>query len=72
MRILSVVSGMIALILLAACANVQQIDRGRLAKRIMQLEPMPHQQVFITEMHETREGAAGGFGKSAGGGCGCN
>ena len=72
MRILKIALFLAALMLLSACANVDQIDRGRMAKRIMQLEPMPHQQSFITEMHDIREGAAGGFGNSAGGGCGCN
>lgn len=59
-------------LLFCACANVDQINRGRLAKQIMQLEPLPHQQSFITEIHSIREGAAGGTGQSAGGGCGCN
>jgi len=58
--------------ILGACANVNQIDRGRLAKRHMQLEPMPHQEAFLNEVHATREGAAGGTDLSAGGGCGCN
>jgi len=55
-----------------ACMRVHQIDRGRLAKPIMQFEAVPHQQDFITEMHNIREGAAGGTGQNAGGGCGCN
>lgn len=57
---------------ISACANVAQIDRGRLAKPIMQLQPMGHQQKFVNEMHVIREGAAGGTGQNAGGGCGCN
>ena len=57
---------------LSACAKVPQIDRGRLAKRIMQFEPLPEQQSFLNEVHTIREGAAGGDGQSAGGGCGCN
>lgn len=57
---------------LVSCANVQQIDRGRLARKVMQLEPMPHQQSFITEAHSIREGSAGGVNQNAGGGCGCN
>ena len=63
-----------ALVLLtaASCANVHQIDRGRLAKRMMQLDPAPHQQAFLNEVHTIREGAAGGTNQSAGGGCGCN
>ncbi|MBI4412605.1 MAG: DUF4266 domain-containing protein [Deltaproteobacteria bacterium] len=57
---------------LAACANVHQIDRGRLSRKTMQLEPMPHQKTFIDEAHSIREGAAGGVDQNAGGGCGCN
>jgi len=57
---------------LGACANVHQIDRGRLAKKMMQIDPMPHQEAFLNEVHNIREGAAGGTNQSAGGGCGCN
>ncbi|EKD41470.1 MAG: hypothetical protein ACD_73C00709G0001 [uncultured bacterium] len=38
----------------------------------MQFDPAPHQQAFIDEVHNIREGAAGGSGHNAGGGCGCN
>ncbi len=70
---LKIISGCLLLTaFMPACANVQQIDRGRLARKIMQYEPMPHQEAFVTEMHSIREGAAGGAGHSAGGGCGCN
>ena len=62
----------VSLVLLAGCTNIHQIDRARLSKKIMQLEPLAHQQAFITEAHSIREGAAGGTGQSAGGGCGCN
>lgn len=55
-----------------SCANVHQIDRGRLAKRMMQIDPAPHQEAFRDEVHTIREGAAGGTNQSAGGGCGCN
>ncbi len=58
--------------LVSGCATVQQIDRGRLAKRTMQLEAFPHEASFVSEMHNIREGSAGGEGQSAGGGCGCN
>ncbi|MBI2340487.1 MAG: DUF4266 domain-containing protein [Deltaproteobacteria bacterium] len=68
--LLLIPSGLI--FLLAACANVQQIDRGRLSKKTMQIEPMPHQKTFIDEAHSIREGAAGGVDQNAGGGCGCN
>lgn len=59
------------LILLTSCANVKQIDRGRLTSRIMQLDPKPEEQVFLEEVNSYREGSAGGSG-SVGGGCGCN
>jgi len=55
----------------ASCANVPQIDRGRLSSRIMQLDPHPQESVFLEEVHAFREGAAGGSG-AVGGGCGCN
>ncbi len=62
---------LIFLLLFASCANVQQIDRGILAKRIMQLDPHPEETVFQDEVRAFREGAIGG-GKAVGGGCGCN
>ncbi len=59
------------IILLTSCANVPQIDRGILAKRIMQFDPHPEETVFQDEVRAFREGAIGG-GKAVGGGCGCN
>ena len=56
----------------AGCATVHQIDRDRLSKKIMQFEPEEHQRVFMNDFHAIREGASGGVGQSAGGGCGCN
>lgn len=61
----------LSLMVLSSCANVQQIDRGLLAKRIMQLDPHPEETVFQDEVRAFREGAIGG-GKAVGGGCGCN
>jgi hypothetical protein len=55
----------------ASCANVPQIDRGLLAKRIMQLDPHPEETIFQDEVRAFREGAIGG-GRAVGGGCGCN
>lgn len=60
------------LLFLNSCVTVHQIDRARLAKPMMQLEPLPHQSAFADEIHTIREGAAGASGASAGGGCGCN
>lgn len=56
---------------LSSCANVEQIDRGFLAKKIMQLDPHPEESVFQEEVRSFREGAVGGS-SAVGGGCGCN
>lgn len=58
-------------IVFISCANVKQIDRGRITSRIMQLDPTPEESVFIEEVNSYREAAAGGS-QSVGGGCGCN
>lgn len=59
------------LLSLSSCANVKQIDRGRMASRIMQLDPIPEESSFLNEVNSYSEGAAGGSG-AVGGGCGCN
>lgn len=59
------------LILLQACANVEQIDRDLLSKRIMALDPHPEESIFQNEVRSFREGAVGGT-QAVGGGCGCN
>ena len=61
----------ILLFLVTSCANVEQIDRGFLAKKIMQLDPHPEESVFRNEVRSFREGAIGGS-SAVGGGCGCN
>lgn len=57
--------------IVSSCANVDQIDRGLLAKRIMQLDPHPEETAFQDEVRAFRENAIGG-GRAVGGGCGCN
>lgn len=57
---------------LTSCAAVHQIDREYLSTRKMQFDPDPAQQGVVAEFHSIREGASGGTGQSAGGGCGCN
>lgn len=59
------------LLLLASCANVEQIDRGFLAKKIMQPDPHPEESTFRNEVRSFRETAIGGSA-AVGGGCGCN
>ena len=61
----------IFILVLAACANVEQIDRGILSKKIMQLDPHPEESIFQEEVRSFREGAVGGS-SAVGGGCGCN
>jgi hypothetical protein len=58
-------------VLSSSCANVKQIDRGRLNSRIMKTDPKPEEQIFLEEVNSYREGSAGGS-SSVGGGCGCN
>lgn len=58
-------------LLLTSCANVKQIDRGRLATRSMMIDPTPEESVFLNEVNSFREGAVGGT-SAVGGGCGCN
>jgi hypothetical protein len=72
MRNILLALGLFAVLALAGCTTVQQIDRENLSRRIMQFEPEPNHQVFINDFHSIREGASGGTGQSAGGGCGCN
>lgn len=59
------------LLVFCSCANVKQIDRGRLNSKVMMLDPKPEEQSFLEEINSYREGAAGGSA-SVGGGCGCN
>ena len=72
MKIKIIIFLILALFLLSACANVHQIDRYYLGKRIMQYEPDAHRDGFRNEFNTIREGASGGTGQNAGGGCGCN
>ncbi len=59
------------LVLSFSCANVKQIDRGRLASKAMALDPIPEESVFLNEVNSYREAAVGGTA-AVGGGCGCN
>lgn len=54
-----------------SCANVPQIDRGRISSRIMQIDPHPEESYFLEEVNAYREASVGGA-QAAGGGCGCN
>ncbi len=54
-----------------ACATVPQNRRARLADPMMSLTDEPLEAARRQKLYDTREGAAGGDGASAGGGCGC-
>ena len=54
-----------------SCANVEQIDRGFLSKKIMSFDAHPEESMFRNEVRAFREGAVGGTA-AVGGGCGCN
>ena len=55
----------------AACAIVPQNRRAALADPIMRLGDEPTEAYRKQKFYGVREGAAGGDGASAGGGCGC-
>jgi hypothetical protein len=55
----------------SACATVPQNRRARLADPMMNLNDEPLDAYRRQKLYDTREGAAGGDGAAAGGGCGC-
>jgi hypothetical protein len=59
------------LLLPAGCALVPQNRRARLADPMMQIAPQGLEVEAQRKLYSTREGAAGGDGAAAGGGCGC-
>jgi hypothetical protein len=62
----------LALVLEAsACATVPQNRRSHLADPMMNLNDEPLDAYRRQKLYDTREGAAGGDGAAAGGGCGC-
>jgi Domain of unknown function (DUF4266) len=58
-------------LLVSACATVPQNRRARLADPLMNLSEEPLDAARHQKLYDTREGAAGGDGANAGGGCGC-
>jgi hypothetical protein len=57
--------------LVGGCATVPQNRRAHFADPMMDLTPETLDAVRQQKMYDTREGAAGGDGAPAGGGCGC-
>jgi hypothetical protein len=58
-------------LLTGACATVPQNRRAHLADPMMTLTGEPLDAARHQKLYDTREGAAGGDGANAGGGCGC-
>jgi hypothetical protein len=61
----------LAIALLGACATVPQNRRAHFADPMMDLTPETLDAARQQKLYDTREGAAGGDGAPAGGGCGC-
>ena len=57
--------------LCSGCAIVPKNRRKHLADPTMQADEDPLRDKQHRKIHDTREGAAGGDGEPAGGGCGC-
>jgi hypothetical protein len=54
-----------------SCATVPQNRRAHLADPMMSVGDDPLETYRKQKLYNTREGAAGGDGAAAGGGCGC-
>lgn len=64
--------GLVAAVTAASgCAMVPKNRRRYLADPTMQTEESPLEERARHKLHTSREGAAGGDGQPAGGGCGC-
>jgi hypothetical protein len=57
---------------LGGCALVPQNRRKHLSDPTMQAQDDPLEAKAQSKQHSSREGAAGGDGEPAGGGCGCS
>ena len=64
-------AAMAASLLTSGCATVPQNRRAHLADPMMNVTEDPLEAARRAKLYNTREGAAGGDGAAAGGGCGC-
>ncbi len=62
---------LLALTGLSGCVTVAPYQRGLLSRPAMSTEFESSESGFRAHVHDSREGATGGYG-STGGGCGCN
>ena len=58
-------------ICLGSCNTVEFYEKGALSSPVMSFELDAGRAAFHQKVHYATEGAAGGLGTSAGGGCGC-
>lgn len=70
MRLVAILVGLASLAS-SGCATVPQNRRAHLADPMMSLTDEPMDAARRQKLYDTREGAAGGDGAAAGGGCGC-
>lgn len=61
----------LSLVALSGCATVAPYEREYLSRPCMDAALDTKALAFRAHVHESREGASGGYG-AAGGGCGCN
>ena len=71
MRLVGSVTCVALIASLGACATVPQNRRSHLADPMMSLTDEPLDAARKAKLYDVREGAAGGDGAAAGGGCGC-
>lgn len=71
MKQVSLVSWIILVALISACAPVKPWQKGNLAKKHMAFDTDPTESRFMQHVYTSKEGATGGYGVAAGG-CGCN
>jgi hypothetical protein len=57
---------------LPSCGSVEYWEKGHHAEPVMAYQGDGTLSHFEQKVFQSIEGAAGGFGASAGGGCGCN
>ena len=67
----ALLAGALAAMTLGGCATVPQNRRAHFADPMMSVTGDPLDAARRQKLYDTREGAAGGDGAPAGGGCGC-
>lgn len=61
----------IASLFTAGCTSVAFHEKGRLNDKLMSFDESGPEVHFYQKTYYSREGSVGGFGGTAGGGCGC-